>query len=496
MSINRDELSIYSAYRTILLTEAKVNKDLKMKGSKKEVKDMDPEKFRQFDFKLSKARYQLFKNYPFFGLVLQSLKTVPTFDFDTMAVDANQNIYINPDFALGMTDSEVMAVLAHEVLHIMNETFFRKGTRDMEMWNWATDYIMNGILKRDGFNLPKMGLIPVRKNDKWLVVIKGIPPIDVTDARTGLFVQAEILYNELDKHRSKLQPMRDVLNKLQQMMDQHLSDQQSDQVNPCTGGMPGDIKGGGVYIKNPITNKSEGEKREKNNTLVHKALDEAKRVGQMQGDGGGIPRGFEENFYRKPAVNWKQLLKKFIVNPTKRQKTYSKINRRLSGTVKNFVMPATKTIKNDLDATIAIDTSGSIGDDVLGSFLGEIYNLANANKEQNLNLMILLFHSSVYRMIEINSKSMQSPNIVQNQLKSIKSVVEGGGTTLSCIKKYLDKVRPGKKIKGVFIVFTDGEVESNPVLPEAPKKICLLTGTDESKLKGFNEIYPINPKQY
>ena len=181
---------------------------------------------------------------------------------------------------------------------------------------------------------------------------------------------------------------------------------------------------------------------------------------------------------------------------TKRQKTYSKINRRLSGSVKNFVMPATKTIKNDLDATIAIDTSGSIGDDILGSFLGEIFNIAKVNREQNLNLMILLFHSSVYRMIEINSKSMQSPNIVQNQLKSIKSVVEGGGTTLSSIKKYLDKVRPGKKIKGVFIVFTDGEVESNPVLPEADKKICLLTGNDDSKLKGFNEIYPINPKQY
>ena len=58
---------------------------------------------------------------------------------------------------------------------------------------------------------------------------------------------------------------------------------------------------------------------------------------------------------------------------------------------------------------------------------------------------------------------------------------QGGGTEISSIKKYLDKKKTKtKKINGL-LVFTDGEVENNPQLPDAKKKLFMLTenGNDE-----------------
>jgi len=158
-----------------------------------------PEVWSNLLDKVTRARVKLFDKAPFFEAMLAKLKVVYTRDgVDTMAVDNYGNIYINPEFALeDLTEEEVTGVLAHEVFHIVNLTFLRREHRDHELWNIATDYIMNKELLKDKFHLPKLGCLPYEKNGRWLIYeLKGkkdIKDLDITE------FDEEDLYQVLEK---------------------------------------------------------------------------------------------------------------------------------------------------------------------------------------------------------------------------------------------------------------------------------------------------------
>jgi hypothetical protein len=96
----------------------------------------------------------------------------------TMAVTDNGKIYINLDFVgelleeatqSGLSEgAKVEGVLLHEAYHVLNHTFYRKGDRDMKIWNVATDYVMNKDLLLKGHQLPSNGLLPENKSGNIL----------------------------------------------------------------------------------------------------------------------------------------------------------------------------------------------------------------------------------------------------------------------------------------------------------------------------------------
>jgi len=133
---------------------------------------------------------------PYIYCFLSRMSVCYTYAIDTMAVDDKGNIYINPKFgARDITAREFLGVLIHETFHILNLTFPRRGKKNPKIWNIATDFIMNRDILADGYELPKMGCIPVNN-------IVTIPTI--IDPATGLpFTcnienkSAEYLYDEI-----------------------------------------------------------------------------------------------------------------------------------------------------------------------------------------------------------------------------------------------------------------------------------------------------------
>lgn len=122
---------------------------------------------------------------PYFGLLLQQMPIIMTFDIETMAVDHKANLYINPDFVLELGkgyiettasgfkinqgNNPIAFVIAHEVYHIFNRTFARErhrnavivyGDRPINLWNIATDFEMNYRLQYDfGMPPPEGGML-------------------------------------------------------------------------------------------------------------------------------------------------------------------------------------------------------------------------------------------------------------------------------------------------------------------------------------------------
>jgi predicted metal-dependent peptidase len=226
--------------------------------------------------------------------------------------------------------------------------------------------------------------------------------------------------------------------------------------------------------------KTEQEKIADMKEKITGALQEAEKA---RGSGGGAPRWFDKKIFA-PKTNWKKVLRDYITKSSKHAYDWGRPNKRALAA--GYYAPKNTTLKSDLEAVIAIDTSGSMTQPVLTTFVSEIVGIVRSVK--NAKLTILLWHDEVYRQFEIDSSKTDS-GMIPSVINAANP--QSGGTKLSCIDQYFKK-NAIKTDKLNLLILTDGQVESNPILPRTQKRPIFLinsdSGTDEM-LKGRGEIY-------
>lgn len=104
---------------------------------------------------------RLLVKYPSFGSVIANLDFVETTEYETAATDG-ESLFYNPDFLLTLSEEEETFLLAHEVCHVAFNHIFRSEGRDPELWNLATDAVINALLVDEelkmiegGVNIPE-----------------------------------------------------------------------------------------------------------------------------------------------------------------------------------------------------------------------------------------------------------------------------------------------------------------------------------------------------
>ena len=103
---------------------------------------------------LSLLRTRLSTRTPFLGSLILFAETISTDTISTAATNGRQ-ILINPEFFERLPLEQQEAVLLHEVLHAALLHVPRGTGRDAKRWNIAADIVVNGILTREGFDLPR-----------------------------------------------------------------------------------------------------------------------------------------------------------------------------------------------------------------------------------------------------------------------------------------------------------------------------------------------------
>lgn len=98
-------------------------------------------------------RVQLLKDRPFFGNLLLHLFLEEDLGTPTMGTDG-VGLYYNPTYVRLLGSRQLQAILLHEVLHCALGHLWRRGGRDIERWNRATDYAVNTIVVTENFDLP------------------------------------------------------------------------------------------------------------------------------------------------------------------------------------------------------------------------------------------------------------------------------------------------------------------------------------------------------
>lgn len=156
---------------------------------------------------------------------------------------------------------------------------------------------------------------------------------------------------------------------------------------------------------------------------------------------GGIRAALER--LRTPVVDWRKELEVFIDDAVSKSK-YTLPSRRFLGSGK--AQYGYKRYKEDFESiVVAIDTSGSISDNMVAQFLSEVKSIVDSYSPQDL--YIVYCHTSIYRVDHIQP----GDPIEVGTLKS-------GGTEFYPPFKWTQEELLGKGIlPSVFIYFTDGE---------------------------------------
>lgn len=106
------------------------------------------------DRQLSRALLHLRAHNPFFATLALFARLEWRAGIDTAATDGRVIVF-NPAFAATLTPAEFRAVLLHEVLHCALLHVTRRGSREPELWNIAADIVVNGMIApQAGLSLP------------------------------------------------------------------------------------------------------------------------------------------------------------------------------------------------------------------------------------------------------------------------------------------------------------------------------------------------------
>jgi predicted metal-dependent peptidase len=279
--------------------------------------------------RLSKCRTSLLLNSPWFGSLAMRLKMEAAPGLGTFGTDGSRILY-DPVFAEKLTDENIQAIIAHEVLHCALLHPFREGNRDHMLANIAMDCAINIELQKAGFKLPAGGV-----------------PADMQ--YDGMAWEA--IYAKLLKTAKKIT----------------ISLGATGECTPAQGkGKDGQGASDGM---------SESEWK----IAVQSVSNTCRGIGKM-------PAAFEEliSNVRKPVADWRAILREFVENTVPSDYSWTNPNRR--HIANNLYLPGI-TKEGMGHIAIAIDTSGSIDTGLLSAFCTEVNEIVAEAKPDKISVL-------------------------------------------------------------------------------------------------------------
>jgi len=337
-----------------------------------------------------------------------------------------------------LTDSEVRGVVLHENLHVALKHLVRgkkQFKEDAYLTNAAADFVVNDII----VNIKTTIRTP--KGDELLV---KLPKGGLHDEKFHGWSFPEV-YNYLKKEVDK---------KKDEGGNDDGGDSESEDGDSLN--KPGkDYADADDVINGHGKRKSagfdehdfDGELTEEEAKKLVEEIDRKIREGGMLAGrmGANLPRAIQDGL--EPKINWRDVLREFFTSAMKGkdEMTWRKLNRRH---LANDVLYPSMEDETVGKVIFAVDTSGSISNEDLGSVAKELASLCSLLPPEEL---IVLWWDT-----EVHGKQVFDPD-TYNNIENLLKPQGGGGTLASCVSKYLVKNSMSAEC---VVMFTDGYVEN------------------------------------
>lgn len=328
------------------------------------------------------------------------------------AATNGKNKYYTREFVMGLSEQELNFVVIHEAKHIMYQ--------HLTIWQ--------GLYKQDPM-LANMAADFVINNE----TIEADPQGQFAKMPQGGCADPQ--FNGMDTQQ--------VFKKLQQM-GKGKGKGKGGKGKPGDGDDDGSGGGGFDYHDwEDADSMTESEKQ-----ALANAVDQAIRQGAILAGkmGGDVDRGMIEAM--KAKIDWREVLREFVVTScdNKDQSTWRRPNRRW---IQHDIYMPTQEGEAVGGILFGGDTSGSIDNEFLGSFLGELASICETVSPEQVDVV---WWDSAVAGHEVYKREELANLVSSTRPKG------GGGTSPSCITEFMKE----KKIKPMCaIIATDGYVGSD-----------------------------------
>ena len=345
--------------------------------------------------KIIVARVGLLLRHPFFGNMATRLKIEEGTEWMGTAATDGRTIFFNREFFTPLSVKQVEFVIAHEILHNVFDHMGRREGRNPKIFNIAADYCVNGQLVRDRIGDHQIKDITIFHDPKYY----GMGAEEVYDK----------IFDEMDEQE---------LDALGQLLDDHID--------------WGDKDGQG---NRPSYSKEELKQ-------IRDEIREATMQAAQAAGAGNTPASVQRMIKEltEPKMNWREILRQQIQSTIKNDYSFMRPNRK--GWHMNAILPGTQ-FQETIDICVAIDMSGSIGDDQAKDFLSEIKGIMQ--EYQDFKIKVWCFDTKVYNEQDFDGYTMDEFDDYEP--------MGGGGTEFDVNWDYMKEhdINPKK-----FIMFTDG----------------------------------------
>lgn len=330
---------------------------------------------------IEKDRMRLILKQPFFATILLKHKIIVNDNIPTARIDGVTLEY-NTKWYNALNPRERETLLCHEVLHITNLHHLRRGTRSHKLFNVACDYAINQYLKEPPFMLPEGGLYDGKYDGQsseniYAQIQKDIsnsqkPDSDDTDDPSSNDTESDDTSDDSSSSNSNDPGGDDGSSLLDELYDKCMGDV-ADHPNP--------------------NNLDKSELEAESKIMIKQAMTVAKAQGKM-------PLSIEAMFNEllKPKVDWRSILARWIegfCNGDYSWNVPNPIHMR-----NRIVMP---TLMSDAFANIniAIDTSGSMSDQVLQQAVSEVFaglSVYTENNQDDVAIKVIYCDSQINKV--------------------------------------------------------------------------------------------------
>ena len=299
-----------------------------------------------FDLRLH--AYRLLMDEPFFAALSRKIEkravtTIPTAGVRVDPETAQFEMAYNPDFFASLPEEQIKGVLKHEFYHLIFEhvTSRKPEGIDHKLWNICADLAINSHLVGE---LPDNCCMP------------GVAPFeDLPKGESAEWYLAKLIEQ----------------GKTQEQAGEGEGEGNGDGDGDGQPGNFDDHSGWDDAADSPAQQAANQMAKERLKQAMKEAAQEASQSAKGWGSMSGEVK--QEILKRlETKVDWKKVLRYFIKTSQRARKTSTvrRINKRYA-----YIHPG-KKVQRQAKIAIAIDQSGSVSDEMLSSFFGELNKLA------------------------------------------------------------------------------------------------------------------------
>ncbi len=392
-----------------------------------------------YEEKIAKAKAKLMLDHPYFGTLASALKLEKNNELLTFSSDGERMSY-NSEYVEKLDIPEVEFMMANGAMHAVLKHQHRASGRTNWLWQTATDYVVNGMLVKNGLQAP----VYANYESKF----------------DGMY--AEEVYEML---RAEMNSDEEYAS----------TEQQTEQIEEVD-----DPHAENLTMQKELTESNETDHREYDSsdtkeeqhtspdidTLSEEMKEHFEQIFQKLNRQGNLPQDlkFVVPEYFSHKVDWREMLYGYIASYAK--STYSFVPPNMKYLYRGIYLPS---LSSDLlRIVIAIDTSGSVDEALLAEFLGEINSIMQSYPNYEIDV--------ITADAKVQSHKVFLPGESLNY-----EVSGGGGTDFRPVFEYIDSYIDYPTL---LLYFTDGM----GTFPEQEASYDVMWIMPEEKEVPFGEV--------